>query len=360
MISEKSFIPKPYDFLLENGVVKWEAPSNIALIKYWGKKEFQTPANPSVSFTLSDCKTITEICFSKKETTALFSFDFLLDGKQKPDFFPKIEQFFQRIDPYLPFLRFYHFTINSKNTFPHSSGIASSASAMAALTLCLMDIERRFIDVSDDFFYKKASFLARLGSGSACRSIKGNPILWGNHSKVANSSDLFGVELDFELHENFKEYQDTILLVDTKEKQISSTIGHKLMQNNPFASKRFSQAIENTSAILETFKSGDYNGFIKIVETEALTLHSMMMTSDPYFILIKPNTIEIINRVWLFRSTTKIPICFTLDAGANLHLLYPKQYKNEILSFIKQTLVEFCDNERFIIDKLGCGAVCLS
>jgi len=360
MISENFFISKSYDFSLENGIVKWEAPSNIALIKYWGKKEFQIPANPSMSFTLSDCKTITEVRFSKKEKTDLFSFDFLLEGKQKLDFFPKIEQFFQRVVPYLPFLHFYHFTINSKNTFPHSSGIASSASAMATLALCLMDIERKFIETSDDFFYKKSSFLARLGSGSACRSIKGNPIIWGKHPKVSYSSDLFGVELDLEIHENFKEYQDTILLVDTKEKQISSTIGHKLMQKHPFAPKRFSQAVENTSAILDTFKSGDYDKFIKIVETEALTLHSMMMTSDPYFILMQPNTLEIINRVWSFRNSTKIPICFTLDAGANVHLLYPKQHKNEILSFIKQTLIKFCDNKSFIVDKLGYGGVCLS
>jgi len=358
MISEKNFIAIPYDFLLEGGVVKWEAPSNIALIKYWGKKKHQIPANPSVSFTLSDCKTVTEVSFSKREKTDFFSFDFLLEGKQKLDFFPKIEQFFQRIEPYIPFLRSYHFTINSKNTFPHSSGIASSASAMAALALCLMDMERKFMEISDDFFYKKASFLARLGSGSACRSIKGNPIIWGKHPEIPNSSDLFGVELDFEIHENFKKYQDAILLVDTKEKLISSTIGHKLMQNHPFAQKRFLQATENISTLLEIFRYGNYDKFIKIVEREALTLHSMMMTSDPYFILMKPNTLEIINRVWSFRNITKIPVCFTLDAGANVHLLYPKQYKDEILNFIKQTLVEFCDDKRFIIDELGNGGNC--
>jgi len=76
VISEENFISKPYYFSLENGIVKWEAPTNIALIKYWGKKEIQIPANPSVSFTLSDCKTITEVCFYKKEKTTSFSFDF--------------------------------------------------------------------------------------------------------------------------------------------------------------------------------------------------------------------------------------------------------------------------------------------
>src|SRR5690554_3452616 len=136
------FILPSYSFSCERGNVSWQAPSNIALVKYWGKKQGQIPANPSVSLTLSDCKTITQVEFLKKENTNAFSFDFLFEGSPKPDFHPKIEQFFERIEPYLPFLKHYHFTIDSKNTFPHSSGIASSASAMAALSLCLIDIEQ--------------------------------------------------------------------------------------------------------------------------------------------------------------------------------------------------------------------------
>lgn len=354
--SEKDFIPSSYDFPKVSGTVKWEAPSNIALVKYWGKKEKQIPANPSVSFTLSESKTITEVIFSRKEHTNSFSFDFSFEGQPKPDFHPKIEQFFHRIELYLPFLKAYHFTIHSHNTFPHSSGIASSASAMAALSLCLMDIERKFTEISDELFYKKASFLARLGSGSACRSIQGTPIVWGEHSAIAQSSDLYGVSLDFEIHENFKNYQDTILLVDVGQKQVSSTVGHDLMHNHPFAQKRFEQAHQNLSDILEVFKSGDYQMFVNIVEGEALTLHAMMMTSNPYFILMKPNTLEIINRIWKFRELTKIPVCFTLDAGANVHVLYPDNYKNEVLSFIKNELAVFCHNGQFITDQTGAGA----
>jgi len=353
MISEKNFIPNPYDFLLESGIVKREAPSNIAIVKYWGKRSNQTPANPSISFTLSKCRTITEVKFNKIEKTDFFSFDFSLDGIIKKDFYPKIEQFFIRIEPYLPFLKSYHLEINSRNTFPHSSGIASSASSMAALALCLMDIERQFTEISDDFFYKKSSFLARLGSGSACRSIKGNPIIWGRYPGISESSDLFGVEIGLDIHKNFRNYNDAILLVDTNQKQISSTIGHELMKEHPFVRDRFYQAMRNIYKLLETFKSGDYDNFIKIVENEALTLHSMMMTSDPYFILMKPNTLEIINQVWKFRKLTKVPVCFTLDAGANVHLLYSEKYKEQVLNFIEQTLVNFCENKDFIIDTIS-------
>lgn len=357
MISGTNFILTDYDFTLESGKVKWEAPSNIALVKYWGKKQDQIPANPSVSFTLSDCKTITQVAYSKKENSDSFSFEFIFEGKPKPDFHPKIQQFFSRIYTYLPFLKSYHFVIDSQNTFPHSSGIASSASAMAALSLCFMDIERSMKEMTDEYFYQKASFLARLGSGSACRSIKGNPVVWGQHSEVAGSSDLFGIPLAAELHPNFTNFRDSILLVDVGAKQVSSTVGHNLMHNHPFAEQRFAQAHQNLSDMLSVFKSGDLDKFIAIVESEALTLHSMMMTSNPYFILMKPNTLEIINHIWEFRNATKIPVCFTLDAGANVHVLYPEHYAIQVSEFIKTKLSDFCHNKQFIEDKVGQGAV---
>lgn len=356
MVSEQNFIPASYAFSVESGKVCWEAPSNIALVKYWGKKDNQIPANPSVSFTLSQCKTITEISFSKKEYTDDFSFDFLFEGKSKEDFKPKIKQFFKRIKKYLPFLEAYHFVINSQNTFPHSSGIASSASAMAALSLCLMSIERLFTEISEDLFYRKASFLARLGSGSACRSVKGNPVVWGAHKEFNESSDLYGVELP-EIHEIFKNYQDTILLVDIGAKEVSSSIGHNLMHNHPYATRRFEQAHENLSTMLSVFQSGDLNKFIEITESEALTLHSMMMTSSPYFILMKPNTLQIINHIWEYRKRTGVPVCFTLDAGANVHVLYPESYITQVMEFIQNSLIKFCHNGQFIADQTGNGAV---
>jgi len=125
------FIPKPYKHLLESGAVAYSAPSNIALVKYWGKKAHQIPANPSISFTLNNCKTSTMLTFQRK-TSKGFSFEVFLDGELQEDFKPKIEQFFSRIEAYLPFLASYHFRIETSNTFPHSSGIASSASGMSA------------------------------------------------------------------------------------------------------------------------------------------------------------------------------------------------------------------------------------
>jgi len=355
MFSEKDFIVSNYSSL-DNAAFECSAPSNIALVKYWGKKQNQIPANPSISFTLNNCKTITKVNFTKKESKDNFSFDLLFEGQPKEDFKPKILKFFQRIETYCPYLKEYHITIDTENTFPHSSGIASSASGMAALAMNVMCLEKEInLNLSEDLFYKKASFLARLGSGSACRSIKGQVVAWGNNETIKESSDLFGVEFN-DIHENFKNYQDTILLVDKGEKQVSSTVGHELMFDHPYAEKRFEQAHDNLAKITKILSEGNIEEFIKIVESEALTLHAMMMTSMPYFILMKPNTLEIINRIWKFRNENNIPVCFTLDAGANVHVLYPENVSVKVLQFIQDELVDFCQNGQYICDEIGNGS----
>ena len=352
------FIPEPYPEVVSEGQVTWQAPSNIALVKYWGKKEGQIPANPSISFTLDSCRTTTSLSFQKREELEeAYDFELLFENERKESFRPKIEQFFRRIDQYLPFLKEYSFRIETSNSFPHSSGIASSASGMSALALCLMSIERRLSpEMTEVFFLKKASFLARLGSGSACRSIEGELVVWGKHQNIKGSSDLFGTRYSGGIHPNFKNYQDSILLVDKGEKKVSSTVGHELMNGHPFAARRFEQAHENIDKLKDILSTGDLDAFIEVVESEALTLHAMMMTGQPYFLLMKPHTLEIINRIMEFRNSTGLHPCFTLDAGANVHLLYPEKEKEQIRKFITEELAQFCQNDQFIHDQLGKGA----
>ncbi|MFD2543349.1 diphosphomevalonate/mevalonate 3,5-bisphosphate decarboxylase family protein [Lacinutrix gracilariae] len=357
MTKEATFLSTLQNNNIQSGTYTWSSPSNIALVKYWGKKENQIPENASISFTLDACKTITSLGFNRKEDDNQFSFDVIFEGKKNSDFKPKIETFFKRIEAYLPFLKDYHFTIETQNTFPHSSGIASSASGMSALALCLMSIEKQMNpDITPEYFNQKASFLARLGSGSACRSIEGDLIVWGNHEHIEGSSNLFAIKYPYAVHDNFKNYQDTILLVDKGEKQVSSTVGHNLMHNHPFAKQRFDQASENMTKLMSVFKTGDLQEFIDIVESEALTLHAMMMTSMPYFILMKPNTLKIINAIWAFRKQSSLHISFTLDAGANVHVLYPEAEKAKCIEFIKNELVAYCQNGHYICDTIGFGA----
>ena len=356
-MTEKDFLPNSYQNEPQAGKVEWKAPSNIALVKYWGKKQHQIPANPSISFTLDTCATTTSVSFERKEKQHGFSFDLLFEGKPKEDFKPKIQTFFERIRDYVPFLKAYHFVIETSNSFPHSSGIASSASGMAALSMCLMDMERQMdLTMDDVFFHAKASFLARLGSGSACRSIKGSLVQWGNYEEIPQSSNLYGIQYPFEINPVFENYCDTILLVHKGEKQVSSTVGHQLMHGHPYAQNRFRQAHDNLDKLKPVFADGNLEEFIKIVESEALTLHAMMMTSMPYFILMKPDTLEIINKIWQYREATKVPICFTLDAGANVHMLYPDNVKDKALRFIQDELAMHCEGGHYIHDHVGLGA----
>lgn len=355
---ENEFINEAYDLSITEGQVSWSSPSNIALVKYWGKHKDQIPANPSISFTLSNSKTITELRFKKKTDAPGISFEIFFEGESNEAFRPKIQTFFERIAPYVPFVNHYHFEIDTKNTFPHSSGIASSASGMSAIALCLMDVEKLLATqtISQEYFNRKASFLARLGSGSACRSIEGELVIWGKNKSFEGSSDLFGIRFTEALHENFKDYQDAILLVDKGKKQVSSTVGHKLMDGHPFAKERFDQAHRNLAELKDVLVSGDLKRFVEIVESEALTLHAMMMTSMPYFILMKPYTLEIIQKIWKYREENDSNLCFTLDAGANVHMLFPKVEAPQVYEFIKTQLVAYCQNGHYICDAIGSGA----
>jgi diphosphomevalonate decarboxylase len=384
VLIEADFILNNFDLRnSSNGSITWKTPSNIALVKYWGKEEPQIPRNSSISFTLDACFTLTTLeyklkkrhaeldsaCFnenvkqvqideSQKNTPSNdFNFEIYFEEEKKDDFKPKIAIFFKRIEKYVPFLKDFEFLIRSRNSFPHSSGIASSASGMSALALCVMSLEKELNPkITEEYFNKKASFLARLGSGSASRSIEGELIVWGTHNEIKGSSNLYGVKFPYKVHENFKNYHDTILLVDEGEKQVSSTVGHKLMHNHLFAKERFMQATTNVSKISKVFKTGNLKDFIAIVESEALSLHAMMMTSNPYFILMKPNTLKIINKIWEFRAETNSNVCFTLDAGANVHVLFPENEKKIVNDFIVKELIQFCHKNHYICDRIGQGA----
>lgn len=357
-MNTQQFIPKELTKIIDKVSFSWKTPSNIALVKYWGKSNPQLPKNASISFTLNNCHTITTIHFSKKQQSNSIDFDLYFEGNKKDDFKPKIAKFFDRVLEYCPYLMEYSMEIHSENSFPHSSGIASSASGMSAIAMCLMSLESQLTttELPQDFLKRKASFLARLGSGSASRSIEGPLVVWGQHEAIPGSSDLFGVQFPFKVHDVFHNYQDAILLVDKGEKQVSSTVGHDLMHNHPFAEQRFLQANQNLTKITEYFQNGDIDAFINLVESEALSLHAMMMTSNPYFILMKPNTLEIINEIWKYRNETGSKICFTLDAGANVHVLYPEIEKSEIEKFIEGNLANFCQKKQYICDQTGVGA----
>ncbi|MDA3930840.1 MAG: diphosphomevalonate decarboxylase [Prolixibacteraceae bacterium] len=338
-----------------SNIIQWQSPSNIALIKYWGKHGMQLPNNASLSMTLKNARTTTEMRFLPSAEGMEVNYYF--EGERNQLFEEKVILYFEKIKVELPFVDDYIFEIHSSNSFPHSTGIASSASSMSALALCLLSVEeiinKKKYEKGE--FFSRASHLARLGSGSASRSVYGGWTTWGSIEDYENTSNERASTLGFDVHPKFEKMGDAVLLVSSKTKSVSSSLGHNLMKIHPFANARYEQATDNIHALMCSMQVGDFDTFASIVENEALTLHSLLMTSSPDGMLFRSGSLEIIEAVRSFRATTKTELCFTLDAGPNVHLIYPLEEKERVHRFIRNELIQFCENGKWIDDEMGGG-----
>lgn len=311
--------------------------------------------NPSLSMTLSACHTITRVSFELGES-AETNVEFRFHGKENEKFLPKINTFMERVSHLYPFVgNLKSLVIESENSFPHSSGIASSASAFAAMALAFEHIQSGLDQEEQNL--SRAGEAARLGSGSACRSLHSGFSTWGKLSEKLGS-DQFAQELD-SVHPVFDGALNAILIVSSKEKSVGSTLGHSLMQGHPFAQARLAQANENCRLAIEYISEGKVWELGEIIENEAMTLHALMMTSSPSFMLMEPQTLAVIEKVRSFRKETNIPVFFTLDAGPNPHLFYLKGDKEQVEEKLLPSLASYCEQGRIIMDQRGEGAKCL-
>ena len=339
--------------------VAWQSPSNIALIKYWGKKAHgaQRPANPSLSFTLEACHTQSRLHFRPRQGKEPER-RFFLDGQEAPEIGGKSGVLVEAFEAHYPTLQDYDLRLDTTNSFPHSSGIASSASGLSALSLCLLTFlnEEAGQKAEHADFMQEASQMARLGSGSACRSLYGGYVVWGETSGISHSSDQYAIPMPTDaLHAAFHRIHDTILLIDRGPKQISSTAGHGQLRGHPFAAARFEVARQNLDTLLAVLRTGDWEAFGRVIEAEALMLHALMMSSPAPYILMKPNTLAAIEKIQKHRKQSGMPVFFTMDAGANLHLLYPEHEAEQVSDWVEQALKPFCERGEYICDAIGQG-----
>lgn len=338
----------------------WRAPSNIALIKYWGKKDHQLPDNGSLSITLEHSSTTTALSFRKKSAwEKKIHLKYYFQDKLQLKFKEKIEHLLTEMCPEMPFLNDFELEFHSNNNFPHSTGIASSASSMGALALCLVSMEEIVNQkkLNKDVFFRRASFIARLGSGSASRSVFGGVVTWGNIPSIDHSSDQYATPFPLPRESRLNQLRDIILIVSTKEKTISSTSGHALMNDHPYREGRKTQANSNLRKMTEAIRSDDYQSIAAITENEALSLHALLMTSSPDGLLLNANTLHIIEEIKHFRTKTALNLFFTIDAGPNLHLLYFEDQRELVLPFVQKSLLPFCEDGQWIDDKIGNGPV---
>ncbi len=337
----------------------WKAPSNIALIKYWGKRKKQIPQNPSLSFSLSACYTSTTLTMSYSDSRK----PIVVNGEKEHPFVPKLVAFFNEMVAYFPFIEKSAIAVETENSFPHSVGIASSASAFASLALCLCEIEQRLLgnEGLGNAFLQKASFMARLGSGSASRSVFGAYQVWGYLPELPNSTDDYAIPVTPLVDPVFLGLRDAVLVVSTEPKSLSSTKGHALMVDHPYAEARYAEAKLSLNALLKTLRKGDLDSFYRLCEHEALTLHGLIISSNTSPILLVPESLLLIAKIREFRQKSGLKLGFTIDAGPNIHLLYHDSVAVEVEKFIDAELKPICENGLVIFDRCGSGSerICL-
>ena len=312
------------------------APANIAFIKYWGKinEKLRLPANPSISMNLSECLTTTTVEFDKN----LLKDEFILNGKVVAD--KESERVSKHIDTIRSISKVKDFArVVSINNFPKSSGIASSASGFAALTLAASSAAGLKLDE------RKLTILARLGSGSACRSIPDGIVEWkfGKRSEDSYAHTLFGSD--------YWDIRDIIVVVGGGEKKVSSTEGHSLAESSPFYKTRILGMSKKVEEIKKALKNKDFTKFGEITEAEAINMHTVMMTGSPPLYYWTPETLRVMKAVLDLRETG-IECYFTIDAGPNVHVICEGKNAPKIAG----VLAKLKGVKNLIENKIGRGA----
>ena len=333
----------------------WQSPSNIAFVKYWGKKNGQIPLNPSLSMTLatSVSKTFLHASCNEKEKGLV-----AVNSDPQHPFLPKMRSLLGKLSLEIPVLGTMTFRADTVNTFPHSTGIASSASGISAFALCLLDIACQMLneEIAGPAWYQLASFASRIGSGSASRSVYGGFVVWGETTAISDSSDEYAIPVNENIHRELKTLRDAILIVSSEKKQMPSSMGHQAMNDHPFLAGRMVQARRNLEEILYALANNDFEKLCCIAENEALSLHALIMSAGDPVVLMQPGTLEIIRQVRRARDGG-LPLFFTLDAGANVHLVYQAAQAGKVEKFILEALSPYCENGRVIFDACGAGPV---
>lgn len=311
---------------METIMQKWrsEAPSNIALIKYMGKKDQETnlPANPSLSFTLNKLKTVVslELTHDPKD-----SWQPLIDNVM-PNSINLSVQAQERFINHLNFLKNLYkvkqsFIVRSNNNFPQSCGIASSASSFAALTKCALTALSELTNSEKPSLSQQAN-LSRHGSGSSCRSFFMPWSIW----------DEKGVQ---NINLPYQELHHQVIIFSSKPKQISSSVAHKLVQNSPLYKDRDKRAENNLQILLTALNHKDWHLAYEVCWEEFQDMHNLFMTSSESFTYINQVNKDILNKLQEFWRNEKDGPIITMDAGPNIHLLYrPDQL--EIANTIQQ------------------------
>ncbi len=277
---------------------KAKAYANIALIKYWGKKDksLNTPATPSISLAVDCLSTKTTVTTINAKNDQIF-----LNGKRADSASA------ERISEFLNIYRKKKlltgsFRIESSNSFPTAAGLASSASGFAALAKALSAFVRKTQTDMD------ISRFARMGSGSAARSVTGGlshlPVGKNPASRLLRMPD----EIDWGM---------VIAIAETGKKKIASRSGMKLSETSPYYKAWIRQASRDCKTMLGLIEKQDFSAIGVLAEANALAMHACMISARPGIVYWSPATIRLIETCKRYRESG-LECYFTIDAGANV------------------------------------------
>jgi len=314
--------------------------SNIAFIKYWGNFDarLRMPLNDSLSMNLDALTSETTVEFDD----ALTEDEIVLDGE------PADEKTKTRVTQHLDRIRSEakitsKARVHSRNNFPGSTGLASSASAYAALTLA--GTRAAGLDLSE----RNLSILARQGSGSAARSIPAGFVEWLAATNVTSiSSQSYARQL---LPPEAWDLQDVIAIVSRDAKRVGSTEGHAAVNTSPFLGERISRLPIRYHRVRRELLNKNLKGMGADIEAEAIELHMLAMTSRPPIFYWSPATVRVMDAVRLWRDEG-LNVYYTLDAGPNVHILVGAANADDVATRLKT----FPDVQEVMVSRAGQGA----
>ncbi|NBX85120.1 MAG: diphosphomevalonate decarboxylase [Gammaproteobacteria bacterium] len=309
---------------------KWlaQAPSNIALIKYMGKKDGQLniPTNASLSYTLSNLRTDVELELSSNKTDSWQAFDnqlFELSEKAQQRFLRHLNMLKKILGVSQTFI------VRSANNFPHSSGLASSASSFAALTRCaciaLSELSGQALPSIE-----QQAIWSRQGSGSSCRSFFSPWAIWDNES--ATNIDL--------PYQNLRHH---VIIISRESKKTSSSEAHAAVMSSPHWAGRPERAEHRLKQLIFSLQSKDWMQAYQICWDEFIDMHELFQTANPAFDYFQDKTHVILEKLKQFWEQHQDGPIITMDAGPNIHLLFRDDQDALANHFIQTHLINQFD-----------------
>jgi len=295
------------------------ANSDIALVKYWGKKDkiWRLPANGSLSMVLDSLHSTTTVEFSEILDKDQVKIDGVVEEGEASRVTKQLDRVRALAKEQGLIQKDLFARVVSQNNFPKSTGLSSSGSGFAALTMAATKA------IGLNLSQKELSILARQGSGTACRCVCGGFVEWRDGDASENSySESFAESAQLPI-------RDLVAIVSEDKKLMSSTEGHDLAESSPFFTARQERMKDKLSRAKDAVLAKDFIALGELAEAEALEFHSILLTSSPTIFLFYPGTIEVMQAVRQLRREG-VPVYFTINTGFNVHVLTLPQYEAEV------------------------------